>query len=85
MATDDYKQLLDERHHAVMARLSEIHEEATHTAGYIRAQNGKVADLSTRVSVLEERNPGKSSAVVSAIVSGLISGLGVFLGGRQTP
>jgi hypothetical protein len=85
MATEEYKQLLDERHKAVMSRLAEMHEEMVQTSSYIRAQNGKVAGLDTRVSVLEERNPGKSSAVVSAIVSGLISGLGVFLGGRQSP
>jgi predicted nuclease with TOPRIM domain len=85
MATDEYKQLLNERHDAVMSRLAEMHEEVAQLAGYVRAQNGEVGRLITRVSVLEERNPGKSSAVVSAIVSGLISGLGVFLGGRQTP
>jgi ABC-type molybdate transport system ATPase subunit len=83
VATEEYKQLLDERHKAVMSRLAEMHEEWTQTTAYVRAQNGEVARLTTRVSVLEERNPNKASLVISSVVSGLITGLGVFLSGRQ--
>lgn len=47
-----------------------------------REQNGTVADVKTRVAVLEDRSPGRVAGGVSAVVSGIVSGLAVWFSSK---
>ncbi len=89
MQTDDYRQLLDERHTAVMDRMGEVLAGQRTTNDHLRVQNGRIATLEAKVAVLTERTEsvenrkGSSmawtttvAAIVAAIVQGVMQALG---------
>jgi hypothetical protein len=63
---DDYRQLQDERHKAVMDRLVDIHIAVT-------KQNGRVGELEAKVAVLEDRSPSRQGGIWGA-VGGVVAG-----------
>lgn len=61
-----------------IAHMDPIKKDIEELVRLQREQNGNVAEVKTRVAVLEDRSPGRVATGISAIVSGVISGLGVY-------
>lgn len=77
MATDDYRQLLDERHKAVMERLLDIHEAIRKQNGRVSEHDDELATLAAKVAVLEDRSPSRQGGVWGSIggaVAGFLAG-----------
>lgn len=69
----------DEKQHLTknefLAHIDPIREDIKQLVQLQREQNGNVADVKTRVAVLEERSPKREAGGISALVSAVISGL----------
>lgn len=61
------------------AHMEPIKDDIKEIIALQREANGRTGKLETRVSVLEDRSPGRVSASVSAIVSGVLTGVGIWL------
>lgn len=62
-----------------LAHIGYVREDIAEMKLLQKEANGRTSTLESRVSVLEDRSPGRVSAVVSAVVSGVTSGLAIFL------
>jgi hypothetical protein len=62
-----------------------LREDVRQLVDLQREQNGRVAKLETRLSVLEDRSPGRAASMWGAVAGGAISVLTQMLstGGRK--
>lgn len=76
MGSERENELIDQRHQEVLGAIKGVHDR-------LDVLNGRTRAVENKVTVLEDRSPGRVSAVVSTVISGLAGGIAIWFSSQQ--
>lgn len=76
MGSERENELLDQRHQEVLTAISGVHTR-------LDVLNGRTRIVESKVTVLEDRSPGRVATVVSSVISGITGGIAIWFSSQK--
>lgn len=76
MGSERENELIDQRHQELLGAIKGVHDR-------LDTLNGRTRNLENKVTVLEDRSPGRISAAVSTVISGITGGIAIWFSSQK--